>query len=1026
MAPAKTKRAAAKKIQLSDFPLFTWFLAELGLADWKAARALLSDPAYEGRASDGSSKFSQVLIARAAAHKLSEAMLIGYDAAILGDWDYITRRRIEHWGTPRLKYFQYLCLLAVEHFLTRYRDDATSLLRDLNAHAGDDVFTPDDLRKMAVSIATGAGKTLLMHANYRQWIRLVGRDTVDAVILITPSELLSRHHLSEFALSGINAGLFDPDLVTLFDADTQVKIIDINKLREKKGAKTVAVESFGTRNLVLIDEAHRGSRSEDQVWKEYRDRLSRDGFAFEYSATFRQAVAAANNPALVAEYEKAIIFDYPYREFYNDGFGKDFRVRNGEFDDESDEAALYFVAALLMFFQQQIVFARDQEAAKQSAIDAPLLLAVGTTVQKDDSDVANVLSRLREFIERRGESIVRVKRLLDDPASLVATDGQPVVYADLDVLRDSFPNAESLYDALRHSLFHAGAGGSIRLARYTAAPGEIRVSVDASPPFALVNVGDASSLYAHLTQKLGFPGDEQGGAASDAMFDSVSKGGSVINVLIGARKFLEGWDSNRPSSMLLMNVGRGEGTQIIQLFGRGVRLRGFEGSLLRSSRDLTRPPVHKDLRLLESLEIFGVRADYIKTFRKHLEIEGITKTFDGIRSLKTNITIPAKPTLKVLRVEGPSYIETHPEVVFDAKADTLRVTLDWYPRVLAYASVSSNGEKVEREAVVLDSIGLSFIDLDRVYAAMLAYKRSRRWDNVVVPRKSIDDLFAKTDWYTLYASNEALRPAGLGTVRTWQAIAEALATSYLSEWYRVRLREHETERLKVGELNGDDPAIVNEYSVYFDVTDHRIEEVLDGAPRRTGDALEIIHVVESIYDPLLYVADRESCSTVPISLIKSERDFVGDVIRFVRTGGLKGTDVDLYLLRNASRGRGMGFAEADNFHPDFALWFVRDGNQVLMFVEPHGLAHEMLGFASPKIEFSKTIRRIETRLADPALKLAASIVSATPRVKVKWASDAKQSELDDYNVFFAEDNYIGSLMRKGLERLDEFSATIAP
>ena len=114
-----------------------------------------------------------------------------------------------------------------------------------------------------------------------------------------------------------------------------------------------------------------------------------------------------------------------------------------------------------------------------------------------------------------------------------------------------------------------------------------------------MNVGDASSLYAHLTRKLGFPGDEQGGAASDNMFDSVSKSGSVINVLIGARKFLRRLGQQQALIDVLMNVGRGEGTQIIQLFGRGVRLRGFEGSLLRSSRDLTRPPVPKDLRLLE-------------------------------------------------------------------------------------------------------------------------------------------------------------------------------------------------------------------------------------------------------------------------------------------------------------------------------------------------------------------------------------------------------------------------------------------
>ena len=30
--------------------------------------------------------------------------------------------------------------------------------------------------------------------------------------------------------------------------------------------------------------------------------------------------------SLTAEYGKAIAFDYSYRHFYNDGYGKDFRI----------------------------------------------------------------------------------------------------------------------------------------------------------------------------------------------------------------------------------------------------------------------------------------------------------------------------------------------------------------------------------------------------------------------------------------------------------------------------------------------------------------------------------------------------------------------------------------------------------------------------------------------------------------------------------------------------------------------------
>ena len=52
------------------------------------------------------------------------------------------------------------------------------------------------------------------------------------------------------------------------------------------GDKTVAVEAFEGNNLVLIDEGHKGTGSAAGAWMRRRDKLTRDGFAFEYSATF--------------------------------------------------------------------------------------------------------------------------------------------------------------------------------------------------------------------------------------------------------------------------------------------------------------------------------------------------------------------------------------------------------------------------------------------------------------------------------------------------------------------------------------------------------------------------------------------------------------------------------------------------------------------------------------------------------------------------------------------------------------------
>lgn len=96
--------------------------------------------------------------------------------------------------------------------------------------------------------------------------------------------------------------------------------------------------------------------------------------------------------------------------------------------------------------------------------------------------------------------------------------------------------------------------------------------------------------------------------------------------------------------MGLMNVGRSEGSEVIQLFGRGVRLTGYKYSLKRSKmldacyQETTIP---KGLSVIETLNIFGVRADYMEAFKSYLEDEGLpTNEIDYEK-----IVIPTMPTV---------------------------------------------------------------------------------------------------------------------------------------------------------------------------------------------------------------------------------------------------------------------------------------------------------------------------------------------------------------------------------------------
>ena len=146
--------------------------------------------------------------------------------------------------------------------------------------------------------ATGSGKTLLMHVNilqYRHYLEMHGRrGELNRIILLTPERRLSKQHLREFELSGIEAELFTKDGTSLFAGQT-VEIIDIHKLREESGEKTSPSTPSRATTWCWWTRATGAPAAEDWKWMRRVTDLCEHGFSFEYSATFGQAMKASSN-----------------------------------------------------------------------------------------------------------------------------------------------------------------------------------------------------------------------------------------------------------------------------------------------------------------------------------------------------------------------------------------------------------------------------------------------------------------------------------------------------------------------------------------------------------------------------------------------------------------------------------------------------------------------------------------------------------------------------------------------------------
>lgn len=1012
-----------------------WMLSLLEVRQLEQLADDLRSPSLEGFDENNVSRYFHALSARLwEREQLSRDVLLSYDENIVRHWQRITERRSRQGHTLTLKYFQYLSLLFAEIYLDRYFRDPAGLLVELNQFvaafnegklARDQVepYTPDQLNKLAFWNATGSGKTLLMHVNILQcqhYLEQHGRKRdMNRIILLTPNEGLSLQHLYELELSDIDADLFRKEGRSLY-AGKAVEIIDIHKLKEEMGEKTVAIDAFEGKNLVLVDEGHRGAAGID--WMGKRNQLCEQGFSFEYSATFGQAMKAANKPALTQQYAKCILFDYSYKYFYRDGYGKDYQILNLEDDSQEDIRRLYLTACVLVFYQQLRLFRDNSQEYRPFLIERPLWIFVGGSVNavrtqrgRQVSDVLDILLVLADFAHNRQETVDRIGRLLKARSGLQDAAGREIFANAFTYLIERGMAAPEVFDDVLRTVFNAPAQAMLHVENLKGTDGEIALRLGDNEPFGLINVGDASKLCSLCEEQ-----EELAVAERDftgSLFQGLNAPDTTINLLIGSKKFTEGWNSWRVSTMGLMNIGRSEGSEIIQLFGRGVRLKGYQFSLKRSSKVREEHPVRppKHLRTLETLHIFGIRADYMRQFKEYLEEEGLPTNEDRIEFVLpvVNHLGDVSTKLKTIRVREGIEFKRDRKATLDAPPDRLlrsRVTLDWYPKIQAQRSrgASAPADPAEKHEAVLSRRHIAFMDMDQVYRELQQFKNERAWYNLNLPRDAARQLLETPTWYRLFIPEDELQFTGFGRVRLWQEIAVALLKKYCERYYTYRKSEYELPHLEYRDLTEDDPNFFDEYQFLIDQSQADIvakltelRTLIEAGTLRDVEFgnLHAISFPSHLYEPLVYL-NSDFVEVRPVALNPGERDFVLDLRWFhkERPDFFKGRE--MYLLRNRSRGKGIGFFEAGNFYPDFILWLVSGTKQYVSFVDPKGIRN-LQGEDDPKITFYATIKDLQTRLGDPNVVLNSFILSVTPYQNAGWwHSGFTEVQFNERHVFF--------------------------
>lgn len=984
--------------------------------------------------------------ARLAAVLSRNGLRLGRDAlttaerAFMADWAGIAAAREAATGERFvLTHFQWLAALFVELYLAKLAAPggravlASSLNALREAHfAYLPVVQPAELNRLALWMATGSGKTLMLHLNALQFLRhaqgILGQ-APQRVLLLTPNETLSSQHKNELSLSGLDditlgRTLEVTELTKLYlpeNADGRIRI--------KEGV-SVCTDQYPGPNLLLVDEGHKGGKSNSGDESAFRARRQAlvgthekfpvegvPGFEFEYSATFAQI--ADGDTAFFNDYARCTVFDYGYRRFHDDGFGKSPRslvTRDSHAQD------MVLAAALVAFWRQVRYFNGDAARAQRYRLAAPLAAFVGQSVTGKSQDVVQVLT----FLARFAADATLGRRLLAQVLDAASPIQQALFAAQLDLQSERALGPKALHTQICTDLF----GGQGQLAVRALSKDELGIRLPGATEdrwFGTAYVGDAPKLAEALrTAGVTVEDADQVTASLFARLDDLPD----VKFLVGSRKFIEGWSSFRVSTLGLLQIGRNAGTQVIQLFGRGVRLAGVGGRLKRAGHVPELGPHPAGIELGETLYVFGVKAEYVQTWLDTLSREGMpaqsmvvpVTVREGIDALELQIPVHdfardkafgEMPVAFVAKEHVPPAIDLSARLSLQdgvGAVQTLQADTQTHPatallgRTLPPETLFQHALRFARQQglqqlwvtpgealrwlnsvqvlIPLASLPVGTDDQQRLRHEVLG-----QWEAALARAVRRNRLAFLTQQpllepITQTHANFPLQTLPDGSQRMGYRVEAMLAQDVVKTAIEA-LRKNLTGAKVSSEGWDRMVSVIREEGGEIDLKDTlaSVMQMIDsGSDVDTlGPPLPRLHVPQHLYAPLLLAAPAAPVQTdgqlslledqpltlriSPPPLENSEARLVWDVRRrWEQLHSLPHWEgVEVVLLRNLA-GVGVGLFAAEGFYPDFLLWLKRGKQQALAFVEPKGLRHQwpedkfrLLEDVVPKWKFSVPI-----------------------------------------------------------------------
>lgn len=904
---------------------------------------------------------------------------------------------LEHYNDLRgkrfkLRYYQVLALLFTECFFADPKRAGTTETSPLQEHGGEQ-------RMLAYWMATGSGKTLVMHLNILQYLHhFCRKDNAHLqIFLTTPLANLIKQHQRDLEPYVRQLNETYNNRIALTIDTTQALLLKDDDYFQLPDDREV-------QRLILVDEAHIGLTGQQAgKFRELRNLLNvGSSFLFEYSATFHNIAKE-----LTDEYDKAIIYRYDYARFYADGYGKDHFFKpidadtvaaepDKEIKDNLDEC-FSVMQEKLQTFNRLKNFTSNSTPTQNTEARVP-------GQEQQDAD----LTRHRPLMAFMGHTVENPK---DEGKNDEVSDIQKVLEY-LATLNEAKRNRFS-------SVFGDDIIGPLVVARNPENNSELLLSYGEGEKWGMINVADAASFYNSIENKL-IETRVETIPNPNLHFENLDDQTCPINILIGSRKFAEGWNSYRLSVIDLINLGSSKGNLIIQIFGRGVRLHGKGGDGKRRYIEhnpdyylLRQKDRENDIRRLETLTVFSLRRSYLEHFLKEVHAGGIplyhtfkikvNPTFFNVDNGTTIHFDEYQDKLPIFKQTRSSDSSIKRVVLSDGKIhytyfdgstqkqDTIN---DWRIHLLDYRTDKGTDTPNVYEDLWtynqqyfchLNSAKLAtVIRREAEQNQLQLYRKGHREPTIsdflalvseIRYRKAKTDLIAWTDRLNrqvVIDVTRKLRNRINAHINRENYVYGALEQSDFIYEYTVT-KEFETR----DEYNRF-LAKINEPKKKRDKANTTQKDPEAPIRRQLKRVLEQGH--RHIYEPLMRDPSEEkdnefhSLKVSPDRLNTGERKFVEDLTDYIKQAYRRNKRYEFYLMRNV-RQVGIYLESATgNYYPDFVLWAVDTEQAVthILFIDPKGqrgiIDDKTLDYQNhPKVKLArksedKTLITLEKRL----------------------------------------------------------------